>query len=373
MVKHSRKKVPEKANMSKPCRAYSTKSLVTHETKGTVTSAEAAVVQCTKNLYKHEWTEAHIAAAKRRDDRERLNPLVDDAPVLMPETMDWKADPNQLPAKDPPIAPELDIHELGLDLAFIEQDSFYSEETDHTRASPQANGQSRGAWGRKRIDKWWPFKSVEYLIGCLVVGHTRTIISRAIYNHVRMGFDICAVKLPDWTTIRRVNTDLRKMIGLEVVGRLLVMNTPVHYLSLKKILGLELANLLVEPHLRYYPEMTGGRNILRLSQSSKWLEELSPNTRAQMVWNNEHNFYLFELVQLQSGLIVIPGFFYECAGEMYAHCLTPTIDANQDNGQLVISIAKDAIFSSPEYTSISVAGFNVEYPLMEAPDGSLFF
>ncbi|WAQ89569.1 hypothetical protein PtA15_11A259 [Puccinia triticina] len=186
MVKHSRKRVPEKANMS----LFYRKPGETQD-KWYCHLCGGGRGSMYKNLHKHEQTETHMEAARRRDKRAHAHLPVDEAPALIPEKMDWTAEHEQPPAEEPPIEPESDNHELGLDLAFIDQDSIYSEETERTggeyddasnstcssddmgwntrqpsnpdqpRPAPHANGQSSGAWGRKRSEEWWPFKAVE--------------------------------------------------------------------------------------------------------------------------------------------------------------------------------------------------------------------
>lgn len=145
----------------------------------------------------------------------------------------------------------------------------------------------------------------------------------------------------------------------------------MHTLSLKTILGLELANPMVEPHIQYYPELSDGRQVYKLSQSTKWLMELGPDTRAQMVRHGTHDYYLHELVQLHSSLIVIPKYFYESKGEMFARCATPEIGIDPTGRELMFIIPKDLPFSSPVLKSHNLADFKMEYPLMKAPDGSL--
>ncbi|OAV95433.1 hypothetical protein PTTG_26678 [Puccinia triticina 1-1 BBBD Race 1] len=184
-------------------------------------------------------------------------------------------------------------------------------------------------------------------------------------------FNLARTELPYWSTVRRVKKNIQKLVGLEVLGHRSVFGTPVHTLSLRRLLSLELSNPIVEPHIQYYPEFTNGRHIFKLSQSAKWLKELGPDTRAQMIRHMGHDYYLHELVQLQSDLIVVPQFFYEFEGELYARCVTPTINIDEERGGLKFIIPKDLSFTAPQMKSIKVANFYVEYPLMESPDGTL--
>ncbi|KAA1088987.1 hypothetical protein PGT21_003057 [Puccinia graminis f. sp. tritici] len=161
------------------------------------------------------------------------------------------------------------------------------------------------------------------------------------------------------------------MLGLQVLSSQSVLNTPVHSLSLKQILALEISNPVVQPHIQYYPEMTDGQNVSQLNQSAKWLKELGPDTRAQMVRQGSHDYYLHELVQLHSTLIVVPTFFFEMGGEMYARCVTPIVNVDYTTGKLQFIVPKALPFTSSELRNVKVAEFLAEYTIMEAPDGTL--
>ncbi|OAV95884.1 hypothetical protein PTTG_26547 [Puccinia triticina 1-1 BBBD Race 1] len=359
------------------------------------------------NLRKHEKTPAHLAAIENCREN-TLQQEMAIPPTQPDEEMVWTAARDQSPSPDYEESGTSHDNNLQRDLAFVDEnsafgdslsdtDSHYSMDSSGSNSSEElgwdglfdadhpevpgkplpgadANDQGQGNAGTPRLRRnwdWWPFKNKQYLVGTMVIGHTRTIISRVMYNHVRMMFDISAVELPDWTTVRRVKSNLRKMVGLEVLGHRSVVGTPVHTLSLKKLIALKLANPIVEPHIQYYPEQANGRQIYKLSQSEKWLKELGPDTRAQMVRQDGRDYYLHELVQMQSNLLVIPKFFYEYKGRMYARCVTPTIDVDEVGGGLKFIIPKNLPFSSSQLNSHSVADFCVKYPVMDSPDGTL--
>ncbi|KAA1076465.1 hypothetical protein PGT21_007921 [Puccinia graminis f. sp. tritici] len=290
--------------------------------------------------------------------------------------------------------------QLNLDLSFIDQDEYFSHiplgsPRSEFSSSTISEESDTGGWdglladdicpdvlptepvdqvkrrkAKSRVERgpWWPFRAKEYLISSLVIGHIRTIISRPMFNHVRMMFGLCLVCLPDWTTIRRGKYQLQKMLGVEVVASRSVLNTPLHYLSLKQSLAMEIANPWVAPHLQFYPEATEFKGVTRLSQSAKWLMELQPENRAQMVRQDQKDYYIYELVQLMSDRIVVPVYFYEEGGEMYAKCITPEIIVDAELGQLKFRIAKDLPFLSPALESIPTNQFYVEYPRMVYED-----
>jgi hypothetical protein len=284
------------------------------------------------NRHIHETNPAHKAIIQRREEIAKAEEAAAASKARGPPDMQWTSahyDPPE-PCPHPPsdLAPD----ELQDDLEFIEHNEFFNDPiAPRSIASSESQGSTEsGGWDglvpedfppveiqdqhaaqtseearpqRLTNEEWWPYRAKEvsccefklrqdglttdyanqYLISSLLIGHTRTIISRMMYFHVRMMFSLVGTSLPDWTTVRRGKAKLRKIISMDVIGRRSVLNRPVHYLSLQKTLALEIANPLVEPHLHYYPELTEGRSVSRLSQSQKWLKELGPNTRAQMV------------------------------------------------------------------------------------------
>ncbi|KAI9625451.1 hypothetical protein H4Q26_016249 [Puccinia striiformis f. sp. tritici PST-130] len=67
------------------------------------------------------------------------------------------------------------------------------------------------------------------------------------------------------------------------------------------------------------------RPYSKFSQSKKWLEELAPQHRAQMCEVDDEPYYLFKPVELASGLLVVPIFFYSQESEIYSKCIAPQI------------------------------------------------
>ncbi|KAI8453744.1 hypothetical protein BY996DRAFT_6414440 [Phakopsora pachyrhizi] len=80
----------------------------------------------------------------------------------------------------------------------------------------------------------------------------------------------------------------------------------------------ELGNPLVSSCLEFYPEQSAGKNICKLSQSKKWLQEYPRDLRAQMISVGGKHYYIYELVQINDGSVVVPMFFYIKGGKMYA-------------------------------------------------------
>ncbi|KAI8444929.1 hypothetical protein BY996DRAFT_6434961 [Phakopsora pachyrhizi] len=79
----------------------------------------------------------------------------------------------------------------------------------------------------------------------------------------------------------------------------------------------ELGNPFVSRFLEFYPEQSAGKNIYKLYQSKKWLQEYPRDLRAQMISVGGKHYYIYEPVQINDGSVVVPMFFYIKGGKMY--------------------------------------------------------
>ncbi|POV96124.1 hypothetical protein PSTT_15817 [Puccinia striiformis] len=98
--------------------------------------------------------------------------------------------------------------------------------------------------------QWAPFRSKMDFVGCLLVGYTRNLLSRTLFDQIRLILnELCHLKIPACSQLRHA-------------------------------LQQDLANPLVSPHIDFYPEDTKGVNQYKLSQSQKWLT-LSPSATSR--------------------------------------------------------------------------------------------
>ncbi|CAH7673166.1 hypothetical protein PPACK8108_LOCUS8041 [Phakopsora pachyrhizi] len=51
------------------------------------------------------------------------------------------------------------------------------------------------------------------MIGCLIAGCTRTLMSRKTYNHIQVVLRLCDLQLPSWQTMTH-----KKYTSLSVIG-----------------------------------------------------------------------------------------------------------------------------------------------------------
>ncbi|KAA1114227.1 hypothetical protein PGT21_001097 [Puccinia graminis f. sp. tritici] len=182
------------------------------------------------------------------------------------------------------------------------------------------------------------------------------MLSRAVFDEIRviLGF-FCQIKIPAWSTIRRGQARIRKLLDMEVQMSQSVWGTPC---------ASELANPLVAPHIEFYPEDCHGRDVFKLSQSQKWLKHLPKGMRPQMCTNNDQHFYIFEPLQTFAKLIVIPLFFYTNQSQLYSKCYLP--DIVHPNPELVqFFIPPNISFDDTNLHTIQVTQFENDYAHMD--------
>ncbi|OAV86159.1 hypothetical protein PTTG_30050 [Puccinia triticina 1-1 BBBD Race 1] len=206
--------------------------------------------------------------------------------------------------------------------------------------------------------RWFPFKNKMELVGSMLIGHTHSLISRAIYNKVRAVMSICDIKLPAWATVRSAQVRVRKLLQTQLKTAPSPFGTPCFSLSIQGILLQDLANPLVSRHIDYYPEMTS-QGHFKFSQSKKWLEELAPQHRAPMCEVNGENYYLYEPVELASGLLLIPIYFYIQDSQLVSKCIAPDLEPFVKNHQNLIKmkIPQDIEFNHPQLLVIPASEF----------------
>ncbi|POW08122.1 hypothetical protein PSTT_07747 [Puccinia striiformis] len=172
---------------------------------------------------------------------------------------------------------------------------------------------------------WYPFPSLDHLIGSLILGQLHSIMSRNLYNHLQVILTLRHVNLPHWDTLRRMRSRMRSMLKMEPSENQSVLLNKTFTLNVQSIVGNELANPIVAQHLEFYPHDPCGRDVFALYQSQKWREELGPNSRVQMVPSEGKHFYIYEPVGLKDprAPIVVPIFFYKYQNTLFSKCIKP--------------------------------------------------
>ncbi|CAH7673811.1 hypothetical protein BY996DRAFT_4590926 [Phakopsora pachyrhizi] len=120
------------------------------------------------------------------------------------------------------------------------------------------------------------------MIGCLIAGCTRTLMTRKTYNQIQVVLRMCDIELPSWKTVQTAKTKLQKISHCKKSTSQSIIGNPMTTVSIQGLLTQELGNPIVTKYLKYYPEYSEGKNIYKLSQSEKWLHQYSRDLCAQM-------------------------------------------------------------------------------------------
>ncbi|KAI7952858.1 hypothetical protein MJO29_008489 [Puccinia striiformis f. sp. tritici] len=203
---------------------------------------------------------------------------------------------------------------------------------------------------RPNNSEWYPFPNQEYLVGSLILGYLHKLVSRDLYHQFRSVFTTYHVKLPRWEALREMRARIRKLINHTVVEKETVFGQPVFGLNARELIRDDLMNPLVAPHLEFVPEDARGRDIYKMSQSSKWLKHLNPDLRVQMIESNEKQFYIFE-----------PKFF--------AKCYQPVIKSNVEQSKLEIRIVSNLSYDDDRLKIIPVDEFSSTYEEIKIRNG----
>ncbi|EFP93552.2 uncharacterized protein PGTG_19548 [Puccinia graminis f. sp. tritici CRL 75-36-700-3] len=209
---------------------------------------------------------------------------------------------------------------------------------------------------------WFPFKNKMDLVASLLIGHTRSMLSRSIFTKLRDILTLTDLQLPNWATVRSSRARIRRLLGSEINTCVSVFDTPCFSLSAKQLIAQDLANPLVSSHLDFYPERTDGVNISKFSQSQKWLKDLPTHLRTQMCDSNGKHFYIFEPVQLYSKAVVVPIYFCNYGSKLYVKALEIHSDhVTYDRTSCKITIPSGLEFDDPSLLMVCVDEFDLMY------------
>jgi hypothetical protein len=135
---------------------------------------------------------------------------------------------------------------------------------------------------------------------------------------------------------------------------------------------------VVNELLEFYPHDSKGVDIFASYQSSKWREVLSRESRVQMVAVGAKHYYIYEPVSLKrhNPQLVIPIFFYQQQGLIYAKCVIPKIVYKHPTPaglvDFAVTIPHGLEYQSHLLMEIPVSEFDLACSELSAPDGSSF-
>ncbi|KAI9620809.1 hypothetical protein H4Q26_013479 [Puccinia striiformis f. sp. tritici PST-130] len=157
-----------------------------------------------------------------------------------------------------------------------------------------------------------------------------------VASGIRSFFTAYHIKLPRWEALREMRAKIRTLLNHTVVEKETVFGQPVFGLSARELIRDDLMNPLVAPHLEFVPEDAHGRDIYKMSQSSKWLKHLEPDLRVQMY---------------------------------FAKCYQPIIKSNVDQSKLEIHLISDIPYDDNRLKVVSVDEFSLIYKEIAIKNG----
>ncbi|KAH9810698.1 hypothetical protein DFH28DRAFT_1131780 [Melampsora americana] len=233
---------------------------------------------------------------------------------------------------------------------------------DHLPPEMDFDGDLEQADG-SNTNGWYPFTKKEHIVALLIIGSTRSLLSRLQYQRIRSILRICDVNLPAWGSLRDLSNRTKRKMGLAILAR--------HSPTGKPLFGLkELANPMVSPHLAFLPELPVNIPVNRLSQCEKWREGYSKDLRVQMLVSKGIHFYIYQPVQVATGQLVVPIFFYKQEELTIAKCLPAVVEPASGNQQgYRIILEEEPPFDSPELLTIEVTSFWRLFEAVELDNG----
>ncbi|KAH9812511.1 hypothetical protein DFH28DRAFT_1129815 [Melampsora americana] len=360
-----------------------------------------------RTFEKHVESRAHVQAVRHFIDEAQANeayiqqhaaPTID---LQTPTFEVWNPSEEPQETTERPLTPTSPLSLLCLldsndPLALDDNHSFSSDDSDDDarfirfQKAFEALGEGfEDDWGDEDIDEdaiaadlagakaqdsldWYPFKKKEHVLALLMIGNTRSILSRAQYQRIRAILRIIFhVKLPEWGVLRAVSTRMKERVGMSLSERKSPWGTPLFGLNIQTIISNELANPMVSPHLVFVPELSEGP-INRLAQCRKWREEYSPELRVQMIVSNQKHFYIYEPVQLWTKQLVVPIFFYQQNNSLKAKCLPALIEPDANSpAKYKIIIQNEPPFDSDELLTLDCNSFWKTFGEVEGEPGLL--
>ncbi|KAJ7590368.1 hypothetical protein C8J56DRAFT_859767 [Mycena floridula] len=146
----------------------------------------------------------------------------------------------------------------------------------------------------------------------------RSIFSDKQYNIIAWTLEIMGVNhVPSIQAMKKIEVALQESCGIKTIrydgplGHIYYVN------SLADILGQEMANPRVRPHLNFYPELSR-TNFGDARQFGRWMNELDPDLTTPMFRSGNQDFYLFEPSCLKDGTYCMPIRWFEREKSMWA-------------------------------------------------------
>jgi hypothetical protein len=170
--------------------------------------------------------------------------------ALLAEREDTESDVSDL---------DIDFNKLAEAIKAMEHDG-WGEDEDEAADAAALEADLRHSIPQDSND-WYPFKKKEvsskffslisllqvsltllshhskHVVALLIIGSTRSILSRSQYHRIRAILHICDVRLPEWGALRALSKNLKENLGLVVSQRKSPGGTPLFGLKVQTIIS----------------------------------------------------------------------------------------------------------------------------------------
>ncbi|CAE6515143.1 unnamed protein product [Rhizoctonia solani] len=125
--------------------------------------------------------------------------------------------------------------------------------------------------------------------------------------------------MPKFYELRQTQKRLKEFCGIEAHHYRSSRGNSFHMLDIPQLIGRDLSNPIVAPHLVFYPEDSGD-SLAESWQANKWKEKIPLEQLTPMYADGGKLFYVNELARLHNGRFVIPQRWITRNGVLTADC-----------------------------------------------------
>ncbi|KAI6042116.1 hypothetical protein EDC04DRAFT_2878613 [Pisolithus marmoratus] len=157
---------------------------------------------------------------------------------------------------------------------------------------------------------WFPWPDKQTCILDILRHLPRSLFSDVQLQVILWGLSILGVdNVPSTRMLKDIDSSLQSQYGIPSVQYEGALGHIYYINHLPSIIAQEMANLHVRPHICHYPENATGR-VDQPWQVARWLYEIDPAIATLMIRKGQQDFYVFELMKLMDGTMVVPEHWY---------------------------------------------------------------
>ncbi|KAJ3714464.1 hypothetical protein C8R42DRAFT_726467 [Lentinula raphanica] len=117
-------------------------------------------------------------------------------------------------------------------------------------------------------------------------------------------------------TMKDLDTKLQQLYGIQTFKYKGAFGHIYYVNSVADIISQEMCNPHVRPHLSFYPEDCGSKNVSEARQFDRWLNEIPDDQLGPMARIHATDYYIFEPAMLRDGSIYMPHRWFKRMGRL---------------------------------------------------------